>query len=577
MSLWTDIGRGVRVANYRAKHFWLGSLAWLGLFAFPILPGLLIGSAFRELQRHGSTGRFYLFAAALVVSQAIFTVGHIYGATIYARGYEAGLGLLQINMVHAQVVSGGPEAGPRTRAPSEAVSRFRDDPRDVMLFVDTLVDIAGAGIFGAVAIAVMFRINALATIVGILPMIALTFLNHWAGHRSRKARAVARQSTSEVTGFLGAALGAATTVKVFGAGPAVLRRLDQLGDDRAKANVKDQVITESMFTVTDTVADFSLGLSLLVAALGARAGRLDAGGVALFASYLGNLVWLPRRLAMLFVGRRRFEVSAGRIEKLLPDRTSTVDPLTTHRMAPILGGGPVAQPTIAVRRRLNRVELVGLTNVERGLNGVNLVVERGQIAIVTGPVGSGKSSLLQAVLGLIAVEAGQVRWNDEEVLDRAAFFIPPHCAFVPQTPTLFAESLAENLCLGEEISDDTLVASLRQSAFDDDVAGFPEGLATRIGSRGIRLSGGQLQRAAAARAFVKHTELVVLDDLTSALDVETELLLWERLRANGVTVLAASTRPAALAQADVILDLGRLAQPAVDNEPVAEPQQSRKF
>ena len=557
MSMWSDIGRGVRVANYRGKHFWLGSLAWLGLFAFPILPGLLTGAAFRELQRNSSTGRFYLLAVALVISQGLFTVGHIFGATVYARGYEAGLGLLQINMVHAQVVSGGPDAGPRTRAPSEAVSRFRDDPRDIMLFVDTLVDVAGSGLFGAVAITVMFRINALATIVGVLPMVALTFFNHWAGHRSRRARAIARQSTSEVTGFLGAALGAATTVKVFGAGPAVLRRLDQLSDHRAKANVKDQVITESMFTVADTVADLCLGLSLLVAALGARAGRLDAGGVALFASYLGNLVWLPRRLAMLFVGHRRFEVSAGRMEKLLPSRTASADPLMTHRVAPILGGGPVARPSVAVRRPLDRLDLVGISNLERGLDGVNLVLQRGQIAIVTGPVGSGKSSLLQAVLGLIPIDDGHVRWNDQAVADRAAFFIPPHCAFVPQTPTLFAESLGENLRLGEDIDADDLVSALRQSAFDDDVARFPEGLATRIGSRGIRLSGGQLQRAAAARAFVRHTELVVLDDLTSALDVETELLLWERLRANGVTVLAASTRPAALAQADVILDLGR--------------------
>jgi ATP-binding cassette, subfamily B, bacterial len=226
-------------------------------------------------------------------------------------------------------------------------------------------------------------------------------------------------------------------------------------------------------------------------------------------------------------------------------------------VAPILGGGPVARPAVAVRHRLDRVELVGISNLERGLDDVNLVIQRGQIAIVTGPVGSGKSSLLQAVLGLIPIDSGLVRWNDEVVADRAAFFIPPQCAFVPQTPNLFAESLVENLRLGEDIEGDTLLAALRQSAFDDDVAGFSEGLATRIGSRGIRLSGGQLQRAAAARAFVRLTELVVLDDLTSALDVETELLLWERLRANGVTVLAASTRPAALAQADVILDLGR--------------------
>jgi ATP-binding cassette, subfamily B, bacterial len=81
-------------------------------------------------------------------------------------------------------------------------------------------------------------------------------------------------------------------------------------------------------------------------------------------------------------------------------------------------------------------------------------------------------------------------------------------------------------------------------------------LATPIGARGVRLSGGQAQRAAATRALVHRPELLVLDDLTSALDVETENQLWERLAAAGFTVLAASNRPVALARANQVITLG---------------------
>ena len=190
---------------------------------------------------------------------------------------------------------------------------------------------------------------------------------------------------------------------------------------------------------------------------------------------------------------------------------------------------------------------------------MTLSVPRGSLTVITGPVGCGKTSVLRAVIGLLDIDAGEVRWNGRRIDDRAAFFVPPQAAFVPQVPRLFAESLLDNLRLGHALDDAAIAEAIAIAAFDADVADLPEGLETLVGARGVRLSGGQAQRAAAARALAHRPELLILDDLTSALDVETELELWKRLAAAGATVLAASNRPAALARADLVVRLDRTA------------------
>jgi ATP-binding cassette subfamily B protein len=129
-------------------------------------------------------------------------------------------------------------------------------------------------------------------------------------------------------------------------------------------------------------------------------------------------------------------------------------------------------------------------------------------------------------------------------------------------PRLFSETLRENILLGDPNDPDALAAAIHGAAFEADVAGFPQGLETEIGTRGLRLSGGQIQRTAAARMLVRRPELLVIDDLSSALDVETERQLWDRLFAQeGITCLAASHRRVALQRADqiIVMKEGRIA------------------
>ena len=186
--------------------------------------------------------------------------------------------------------------------------------------------------------------------------------------------------------------------------------------------------------------------------------------------------------------------------------------------------------------------------------------------VITGRVGSGKSTLVRVLLGLLPRQAGEIRWNGEAVADPAGFFRPPRCAYTPQVPRLFSDTLRDNILLGLPEDPPTLAKAIHLSVLEQDITQLERGLETLVGPRGLRLSGGQVQRAAAARMFVRQPELLVFDDLSSALDVETEQALWERLDAHrnsadeALTCLVVSHRKAALARADhiVVMKDGRV-------------------
>jgi len=555
MSVWR---LGWRVSQHEPRSFWSGYLLFVLFFTFPVLSGWLLGRGFSALST-GDNSRVYWIAGALVLCEiARMSTIHL-GALMWTRAWVHMQSLLRANLLTAQVASGGPEAGQPVGSAGEAITHFRDDVEDVTMFIDGFVDISAGVVFTVLAGLVLGSVDSRAALVLLIPLVGVAMATRTLDSRIKRYRAADRVASAAVGGMLGDVMASATTIKVNNAIDPTINHLRKLVDARRETAVRDRVLDESVWAFSQGAADVGLGLVLLTASSAMASGAFSVGELAIFTAYLGWLSFLPRMVGRMLARRKQVAVAFDRMRVLVAD--ADVSNTVTDRDLPI---GSRHARTRPLPQRPDRIPL-DVFEVEHltatyptgaGVHDISFSVRRGSFTVLTGPIGAGKSTLLRAILGLAqhASVTGDVRWNGEVLADRAAFLIPPNAAFLPQVPQLISDSVADNIALGI-VGDEQLSLALELAAVRADIDEMPDGVNTMIGPRGLRLSGGQRQRVATARALVHSPELVVLDDLSSALDIETELQLWSNLAAAGITVLAVSHRIIAFDRADQVLRL----------------------
>ena len=541
------------------RGLWLRNLAAMIVLmsAFQI-PGL-VQRAFFDLITGHAQADLGIWSLLAILSTA--EIGRTLGALGLVRTnvpfFVHSMTLLRKNLLKNILKRPGASALPDS--PGEAISRFRGDVFEIPLFALWINDILGLLFYTIIAVIIMLSINPGITLLALVPFIFVGYVANLATSRIEKYRRASRKATGIVTGFIGEFFGAVQAVKVATAESGVISRFNELNDERRKISLKDRLFNEVLHSIFRNAISLATGVILVLAGQSMRTGSFTVGDLALFVFNLEFVTDLTAFAGLLVARYRQIGVSVERMGRLMEG--APPEALIEFSQVYMDGKFPeVVYPAKTEADLLHSLHASDLTycypDTDHGIHGVDLRLERGTFTVVTGRVGSGKTTLLRVLLGLIPMDEGEILWNGKRVQTPDEFFVPPRCAYTAQVPRLFSNSLRDNILMGLSHDGTSLEQALHLSVLERDVADLEDGLETRVGPKGVKLSGGQIQRTAAARMFVRQPELLVFDDLSSALDVETEQTLWERVFGQlSATSLVVSHRRPALQRADQIIVL----------------------
>lgn len=551
----TAFAQTLRIARTRPRRFAFGLGLWGLFYTLPLAGGLILRQIFDTLSgRHPAGLNVWTLIGLWFAAQASPLFAWYFANWVYTGFTILSRVMVRTDMLGWMMFARGPRTKPGTAG--EALSRFRDDVNETLSFMEGWSDTFGQALFAVLALSIMWGIDRTVTLAAVAPMLIVVVVTQRITAGIHKYSRVAREADARVTSFVGEMFTAVQAIRAAAAEPRILGRLQALNDERRKTSVRYQIYVTFLDTFGVGTSSLAQGLVLLLAAGAMRDGHFSVGDFTLFVGYVGQVTSAPRWMGRLLARKRTADVALMRITTLLSDAP---DQAVTAR-------SPLTPRIVPPEPRLETLEIRGLTslypNSGQGVRDIDFVLRRGQVTIVTGRVGAGKSTLLKAVLGLVPIDAGEVMWNGVPVDDPATFMTPPRSAYTAQTPRLFTESLRDNIMMGLEGGDERVDEAVRLAVLEEDLEQLGAGLDTLVGTRGVTLSGGQVQRAAAARMFARRPELLVFDDASSALDVRTEHTFWERLFASGEhTCLAVSHRLEAYRHAHeiLLLDDGRIA------------------
>jgi ATP-binding cassette, subfamily B, bacterial len=569
-----------RLTKWQKRGFWLNFVAWSLYHLLPLSYGVVMKWLFDGLSQRQSVGfntwtLLAILASAYLGRQLIFLVGF----NLFSRYFLRVQAFLRHNLLHYLLTAPGSRILPDS--PSESISRFRDDVDDLAVYSESWIDFLGLLIAGLGSVAVMIYVEPLLGVIVCAPLLAMTGLMIKLSPKIRTYRRRMREATARVTDFIGESFSAVLAVKVAGEEKSMATHFRSLGEERKRRAMADVLMTEMIRAANNGLVNLAVGVVLVLTANKLRSGAFSIGDLALFMQSLPRVTTILTFVGDVIAQHRRTKVATDRMERLLVDAPAgtIVDPLPLDldgELKPFLVPPKQAE-------RLRTLEVRNLTyrypQSEAGIFDVAFDLEQGDFVVVTGRIGAGKTTLLRCLQGLVPRDSGEVEWNGRLVEDPATFFSPPHSSYTAQVPRLFSESLRHNVMLGTA-SEERLTSALDLAAMSPDLGSLEKGLDTLVGTRGVKLSGGQVQRTSAARMLARGADLLIVDDLSSALDVATERQLWQSLLSDpSTTCLVVSHRRPALQRATKVLlmEKGRIIAAGPLSELLATQPEMRKI
>lgn len=514
--------------------------------------------------RFGTDRPFLLECVAI----AVVVIALVGAASGYAESYlssYAGLGisraLRRVMYHHLQRLS---LSFYERRKTGDLVARLTGD-------VDTAADLVASTLPALMfdvlllggMIAIMISLSWEFTLVSLAVAPPLFIVVYGLTRQTKAATRAARKQEAEITSVVSEALSATRTVKAFVAERFEERRLEGVATHFFALATRAKSIKARLGPAIDVIVALGMGLVVFYGVHLVLDDRLTAGSLLVFAAYVGRMYKPMRDLSKMADAISKSQVAIERLDELLAARSEVRD----H-------AGAVPAPRFRGELDFSHVKF----DYEPGqpvLRDISFRVAPGRTAALVGPTGSGKSTLISLIPRLYDVSGGVIRVDDVDVRRYTVASVREQVSFVLQEPVLFHATVAENIAFGrDDIPLERVVEAAKLAFAHQFIERLPKGYDTIIGERGETLSVGQRQRISIARAIVRDAPILLLDEPSSALDAESEQLVFAALEnvMAGRTCMIVAHRLATARRADVIfvLDRGRIVESGTHDDLVAQ-------
>ena len=532
-------------SRYR-RSLSLGLLAIVGAVVVSLANPLIVGRAIDALRTAAGTSTL-LRSAALIVGvtlvQGIFSYLQRMILVTMSRDIE-----FDLRNDYFAALERQPAAFFHDHPTGDLMARATNDLQAVRMICgpaimySTNTILAGAG-----ALVFMMRIHAGLATVALLAMPLVAMATTFFGQRVHFLFERVQEQFSGVTARAQESLAGVRVVRAYAREEheqEEFRRLNEAYVDRNRSLIR---WSASFFPALQGLIGLATAAVLWYGGVLVLRGHITVGQFVTFNFFLARLVWPMIALGWVINLTQRGLASLGRIQAVL-------DTVPAIRDEPPLVDLPVVRGEV-VMRGLTFAYDAGQAPV---LRGIDLQVAAGQTVALVGRTGAGKSTLLSLIPRLLDPPPGSLAVDGCDVRHLPLERLRAAIAMVPQETFLFSATVAENIALGvPDAAAEQIAAAAHLAGLEPDLAAFPQGLATRVGERGLTLSGGQKQRVALARALLREPRILLLDDCLSAVDTQTEETILRNLRKvfAGRTVFLVSHRISTVKDCDLILVL----------------------
>lgn len=444
---------------------------------------------------------------------------------------------------------------------SEKVFEILDDDVPTCAFpAELLSEVIGYVVYSLIAIASLLIVNWRVTIYIFIPITIAIMIIKNASNKIKKNRKVNREIHDNVSQSISDIANLVQTIKLSHAHEGILKHYEKLNVKRLGIMLKETLFESSIQTIIGGTVHIGTAIMMFIVAKSMINGNFLIGDFSMFVWYLGTFASCVDRIMELVSETKQAEVSYDRITELVGEENK--DMLTKDCNLKVFKESEKFEYECMERTPLKELNIKNLSychDDRSGIYDINLTLKPGEIIVIAGGVGSGKSTLINVLMGVVPKDLGEFFWNGIEIKDNKEFFIPPNVAYTSQIPRLFSDTIGENILLGKDVCNEEIKEALSCAVFDLDVTQMENGIDTQIGSGGSKLSGGQKQRLALARMFIHDAELYLMDDSSSAIDGETEAKFWkgleEKIRVKKFGCIIASNKKQVLQRADKIIFL----------------------